>query len=263
MFQGRSLAQIRGGGQCLLSKYQVAISVLLLGIINLKNHKNWKSQGGQLPPLPPPPPPAGYGPVFCRHPGNRTVTAGDGFSPPPPTPFWMAAQNDNLQAVISPYAFSTSTDVDLGLGRYVFHSTYIYRPNADANRMGPTRDGFSPPPPPPPTNTHFSEEGWGAPKTHSSKNRSPWNAIWGPRGFFLDLRPGAILRATARPRQFKKTTCDLCCFNFLMKKSDLVTWGLEKQWPCDLRGDPSWASYRPYIEPPERAAPPRWFPHVN
>ena len=41
------------GGQCLLSKYQVAISVLLLGIINLKNHKNWKSQGGQLPPLPP------------------------------------------------------------------------------------------------------------------------------------------------------------------------------------------------------------------
>ena len=58
--QGRSLAQIRGGGggQCLLSKYQVAISVLLLGIINLKNHKNWKSQGGQLPPLPP----AGYGP---------------------------------------------------------------------------------------------------------------------------------------------------------------------------------------------------------
>ena len=42
------------GGQCLLSKYQVAISVLLLGIINLKNHKNWKSQGGQLPPLPPP-----------------------------------------------------------------------------------------------------------------------------------------------------------------------------------------------------------------
>ena len=48
------------GGQCLLSKYQVAISVLLLGIINLKKHKNWKSQGGQLPPLPPPP--AGYGP---------------------------------------------------------------------------------------------------------------------------------------------------------------------------------------------------------
>ena len=61
---------------------------------------------------------------------------------------------------------------------------------------------------------------------------------WGPRGGFRDLRPGAILRATARPRQFKKTTCDLCCFNFLMKKSDLVTWGLEKQWPCDLRGGP-------------------------
>ena len=62
--------------------------------------------------------------------------------------------------------------------------------------------------------------------------------LWGPRGGFRDLRPGAILRATARPRQFKKTTCDLCCFNFLMKKSDLVTWGLEKQWPCDLRGGP-------------------------
>ena len=60
----------------------------------------------------------------------------------------------------------------------------------------------------------------------------------GPRGVFRDLRPGAILRATARPRQFKKTTCDLCCFNFLMKKSDLVTWGLEKQWPGDLRGGP-------------------------
>ena len=42
-------------------------------------------------------------------------------------------------------------------------------------------------------------------------------------GGVRDLRPGAILRATARPRQFKKTTCDLCCFNFLMKKSDLVT----------------------------------------
>ena len=43
-----------GGGQCLLSKYQVAISVLLLGIINLKNHKNWKSQGGAVAPLAPP-----------------------------------------------------------------------------------------------------------------------------------------------------------------------------------------------------------------
>ena len=42
------------GGQCLLSKYQVAISVLLLGIINLKNHKNWKSQGGAVAPLAPP-----------------------------------------------------------------------------------------------------------------------------------------------------------------------------------------------------------------
>ena len=62
--------------------------------------------------------------------------------------------------------------------------------------------------------------------------------LWGPRGVFRDLRPGAILRATARPRQFKKTTCDLCCFKFLMKKSDLVTWGLEKQRPGDLRGGP-------------------------
>ena len=47
-FQGRSLAQIRGGGgQCLLSKYQVAIPVLILGIINLNKFKG--------PPLPPPP----------------------------------------------------------------------------------------------------------------------------------------------------------------------------------------------------------------
>ena len=57
------------GGQCLLSKYQVAISVLLLGIINLKKHKNWKSQGGSCPPCPPPP--AGYGPGVCVGGGVR------------------------------------------------------------------------------------------------------------------------------------------------------------------------------------------------
>ena len=56
--QGRSLAQIRGGGggQCVLSKYQVAIPVLILGIINLK--KNTKTGPPPCPPPPPPPPQA-------------------------------------------------------------------------------------------------------------------------------------------------------------------------------------------------------------
>ena len=73
--QGCSLAQIRGGGggggQCLLSKYQVAIPVLILGIINFKKTQKLEIPGRQLPPLLPPPPPAqatalGHIYVLCR-----------------------------------------------------------------------------------------------------------------------------------------------------------------------------------------------------
>ena len=45
-----------GGGGCLLSKYQVAIPVLILGIINfLKTQKLEIPGGGSCPPCPPPP----------------------------------------------------------------------------------------------------------------------------------------------------------------------------------------------------------------
>ena len=86
----------------------------------------------------------------------------------------------------------------------------------------------------------------------------PFSHYWGPRGVFRDLRPATILRATARPRQFKKTTLlwpdHLCAWTKVtwwpgaLKNSDLVTWG----------GDPFWASlFDDTLTCPE-AQKPRW-----